>query len=381
MKLSSNIAYHQSSNISLKSCAKEKNSICTNNFDDFNLNNSYFLPNFNGLFYKKAEFQKANTIKEAELFGQKFLNVVRYCCFDNTNMLGAMNYINEGLLEAYNITKGKIKLPISIKSSSLDSAFASMDYMNSVLEINKDKFSANNIDSAIDAMLNMMMKDRVVLIDKNDDYVLNPILANKNSSEFFEKVNNVLIQDPDDLSYDEKLELMLNLRIFYTKTSLMNYFPTELMVKMLQGGCFGEISEKDVAEFKRNLEFYPQKSNFSHLLDILSKNNSINFNFDLDTNKFDIIFHELGHLQSRKLAMLPSVIEYRSPKDYPDELLEWINNPENLKIAYKVSPYACCGASEFVAEVYAKLLAQKELPDDVLELYNNLNAPKVKIYN
>ena len=58
MKLSSNIAYHQSSNISLKPCAKEKNSICTNNFDDFNLNNFYFLPNFNGLFYKKADFHK-----------------------------------------------------------------------------------------------------------------------------------------------------------------------------------------------------------------------------------------------------------------------------------------------------------------------------------
>ena len=56
----------------------------------------------------------------------------------------------------------------------------------------------------------------------------------------------------------------------------MNYFPTELMVKMLQGGCFGEISEKDVAEFKRNLEFYPQKSmDQKQLLNLIHKTSNL----------------------------------------------------------------------------------------------------------
>ena len=378
MKLSSNITYNQPLAPSKKPCTKKENQFCTNNFADFKQINSYFLPNFNGLFYKKVDFQKAKTIKEAEQFGQNSLDVVRYCCFDDRNLLGVMNYINEGLAQAYNITKGKIKMPISIKASSLDLAFASMNYMNGTLEINKNKFSADNIDNAIDTMFNSMLRDKVILIDDNDDYVLNPLLANEESSEFFEKVNNALIQDPSDLSYDEKLELMLNLRIFYTKTSIMNYFPVDLIVKMLKSGCFGEIGEKDISEFESSVEFYPQKSNFSHLFDVLSKNHSFSLDFDLNTNKFDIIFHELGHLQSRKLADLPSITDYKNPKDYPNELLEWINNPENLKIACKVSPYACCGASEFVAEVYSKLLAQKELPSDVLELYNKLKGPKIK---
>ena len=82
-------------------------------------------------------------------------------------------------------------------------------------------------------------------------------------------------------------------------------------------------------------------------------------------------------MQSLELFYQPDVGEFSSWEKYPKNLKEWLNNKDDLKAAFSVSPYACWGRGEFVAECYSWLLEGKKLPLKAQELYKKLDGPKV----
>lgn len=73
------------------------------------------------------------------------------------------------------------------------------------------------------------------------------------------------------------------------------------------------------------------------------------------------IWHELGHL-----------MHYRnSPSAYQTQMTL---SPSDTLIAGKVSGYAQDGMREFIAETFAALVLGRELPSDVLNLYQFLGG-------
>lgn len=81
-----------------------------------------------------------------------------------------------------------------------------------------------------------------------------------------------------------------------------------------------------------------------------------------------VIHHEVGHaLHARALGR----------QAFTDTLEKFDNMPD-LTTARKVSSYASSDKGEFVAEVYAALVAGRPLDDDVRLLYDRLGGPAVR---
>ena len=80
-----------------------------------------------------------------------------------------------------------------------------------------------------------------------------------------------------------------------------------------------------------------------------------------NVSPFHSIYHELGHLND-------SIVSGG-----------WLNQT-NIQVAGLVSRYAQNAPREFVAETYAKLIAGKKLPEEVIALYKKLGGPLVAGY-
>lgn len=95
------------------------------------------------------------------------------------------------------------------------------------------------------------------------------------------------------------------------------------------------------------------------------------------TTPFSTIYHEMGHLQDMKpRCNATQKYDYDYSK-YPQELKDWVDNEENIRIANKVSAYSTHGPGEFIAETFAKLIEGRKLSQEVMDLYRKLEGPAV----
>ena len=65
-------------------------------------------------------------------------------------------------------------------------------------------------------------------------------------------------------------------------------------------------------------------------------------------------------------------------KYYPD-LYEFLTNQHIQQTAGNVSEYAQSGIGEFIAEVYARMIGGKPVPEDVMALYRKYKGPELAI--
>lgn len=324
---------------------------------------------------KKILYQDAASVSMAKALGKKQLGIKEYTDFDSDS-LEAINYINRGLVLAKNSLRNKIRTPNYIDFAPLETARMSVKYNGGILTVNKNIYSHGGLTDEIVRMSKEMLKDEV-LIEAENEYLLNKNLSNEHSEEFLEFIKSEFCPDLSKLSYEQKLDLYYKLRAIYEQTSNLNRFPKDLIVKMFEAGCWGEFDDVDVEIFKEEIFSAPKEENFKTLFEFLKQFNCADFDFDFDTFKYRVIFHELGHLQNLELYNQFDVDEFSSWEKYPKELKSWLNNKEYLKIAFSVSPYACFGKGEFIAECYSWLLEGKELPAKALDLYKKFNGPKV----
>ena len=99
-------------------------------------------------------------------------------------------------------------------------------------------------------------------------------------------------------------------------------------------------------------------------------------NFD-KTTPFSTIYHEMGHLQDMKPRCNAKHKYGYDYSKYPQELKDWVDNEENIRIANKVSSYSTYGPGEFIAETFAKLIEGKKPSQEVMDLYRKLEGPAV----
>jgi len=110
---------------------KNKNSINNTNID----NKIYNIPEY-------IDFKNAQTFDEAIKFGKDNLGIFEYKNFEKNN-IDILNWINEGLVNVYNKTKGKAHIPHYIKYESMGKTDnhmtkAAMNAQSATLTINKD---------------------------------------------------------------------------------------------------------------------------------------------------------------------------------------------------------------------------------------------------
>lgn len=335
--------------------------------------------NFCGLFKaKKVDFKKAQTFQEAQDFGYNKFWIIKYVGFDD-NTVDIMNYINEALVSAQNAHQTTLRMPEFVDLRDLGTSLAKItNRAYSTLFLNSTIYSPDKIDDEIFRLFDAMTDDGVILNSK-DGSIINPLLSNEEADEFFKGVSYKLNSDFTALSYDEKIDFYSDLRKIYERTSSLNHFPKYVIIKLLEAGCWGEIKEDKIKSFEQSFMADKERSNFKQLFEFLESEGKAKTDFVLDLSKFNTIYHELGHLQSNRFDHCPAIYNYRNPKDYIPGLVDWLSDKEKMRAAFKVSPYACSGIGEFIAESYAWLLQGKELPKEALFLYNKLHGPKVQL--
>ncbi|MBQ4646532.1 MAG: hypothetical protein IJB79_04205 [Candidatus Gastranaerophilales bacterium] len=336
------------------------------------ISNAYYMP-FCGV--KNIDFKPAKTIGEAIDFGKRILGIAQYTDFSDES-LDVVNYINEGLCLIKNTTRLKPRLPRYIYFEEFGNVQMSSRYFaGGELIVNKNTYDVEELESEISRIFNELKKDEV-FFETSDGIFLNNEIVKPDFDEFF----NELLKKRDsidNLSYDEKIDLYNGIRVIYEKTSQLNRFPKDLIIKMLEAGCWGEFDEIDVALFAQEINSVSDDENFITLYKFLKDYKSLEFNIKNNSFKHKTLFHEVGHLQDMDIFYMASMGDYRDSRNYTKEMNAWLNDKEALKAAFEISPYACYGAPEFVAEAYAYLLAGKELPKNAQALYGKLKAPKV----
>ena len=346
----------------------------TQNFKECNFISypeNYYL-SFSGV--KNIRFEKAKTIPEAKAFGRKVLGVAQYSNFDN-EQLDVINYINEGLVALKNNSRTKQALPRYINLEECDKIQMSTRFTGSELTVSRNIYGAKEINSEIERIFTELRKDGV-FFQKGNNKTLNPDIAGEDISQFF----SVLCDKYDkigELNYDEKIDLYNDIRVIYERTSQLNRFPKDLILKMLEAGCWGEFDSTDVELFKDELSLCDENDKFITLYNFLKEYDKLDFGIKNDSFRHKTLFHEVGHLQDYDLFYSDSVGEFSSPKTYSKEIKRWLDDKIALKTAFKVSPYACFGKGEFIAEVYASKIQGKELSEDIEELYKKYRGPRV----
>lgn len=326
---------------------------------------------------KKLTLGCSNSIDEAKKIGEKKLGISQYDNFE-ADSLDLLNYLNQGLFLARYNSKTHVRLPRYVDLVSLENAQMTTRFFGGILSVNENVFSSAKIQDEILRISHEMIDDKV-LVFQNGKYSINKDLIYDEAQDFLQTLDMKFDGNLANLSYEEKIELYNSLRALYEQTSNLNRFPKDLIVKMFEASCWGEFEKDEVELFKAELFEADQSKNFSVLFEFLKEFGEVDFKFDFDIFKYRTIFHELGHLQNIDFFYEPAVDEFKNWDKYPKELRLWLSDKSAMKAAFEVSPYACFGKGEFIAECYSWLLEGRELPDKALKLYKKLKGPKVEL--
>ncbi|MBQ8635206.1 hypothetical protein IJ425_03540 [bacterium] len=309
------------------------------------------------------DFKPAQTMDEAIEFARKNFGIET---FDFGEDIELANWANEGLTNLNNKAKGKIHMPKSIYlSDELDEAMGSMSQSGD-LKINPKAFNTEN---------NMETINQVFKIMDTGNIPTGFLISKDSIRELIETYNLTKANPNYKFSRTEAHELaMLAENIItpfkYPMTVFQAISQDENLIKVLKKYNI----ELDITKFSKLTE----KEQTNYLSNIFS---TINIGDLVNTNlypkrfcsKFDILYHEMGHLQHYKNTSLFSQL-FGKFSDKSKQVAKFTQNPQMQKTASKISWYAQTHPSEFVAETYAKLCNGIKLPDDVMELYKKLNG-------
>lgn len=341
-----------------------------NSNKDVSYPNNYYL-SFGAV--KPIRFEKARTIGEAKDFGRRMLGIAQYTDFyDEFDDLNVINYVNEGLVELRNVSRLKPRMPRYIYLEECGNIQMSTRFFGGgELTVNRKIYSTNEIKSEICRIFAELKKDSVITGNE-----ISKDIGTSEIQAIFEECNEKFCR-LEELTYDEKIDLYNEIRIIYERTSQLNRFPKDLIIKMFEAGCWGEFDKTCAELFAQELKSCDNSENFKTLYNFLKTFGEPNFKIKNDSFRHKTLFHEVGHLQDIDIFFMSSAGEFSNYESYSREMKEWVDDKEALRAAFEVSPYACYGAPEFIAEAYAMLLAGKDLGENAKKLYKKLGGPKV----
>lgn len=319
------------------------------------------------------DFTAAATKDEAVKFGNQILGIKNYIGFEDGDVK-VLNWINEGLVNINNKTKGKAQMPPSIfydantftetiGENALAAAVPVSDsdkyadtIGNSILAINKKWFGnpAESIKEVIDANI----KTNVMKKTESGYELAEIFMKNDTLTGLLDKFEN------GALDFDGQILLFDTLRKYRMVLTSLVKSPLNTYKQIASG-----------KEGIKTMEAMPHDKQKATILKIL---NSPKFNVKIDVHNlktpFETIYHEMGHIQD-KVERVAAKGKFNSPSEYPAALKEWLDNCSNMEIANSVSVYAASGPGEFIAETFAKVMNGAKISDAAKQLYLKLNGP------
>ena len=385
---------------------------------------------------EKIDFKEATTLEEAIKFTKETLGIKDV---DKNFTLDALNIANKGLVEVSNANKGKLFMPPALRFEVPTGDREYIAYVVRNVEskefgnlvINKNYFEHSFLDKEL----------KECLYSEKGEKLFNFLPNNKISTQYFiggafavpdknlSKLITEYYKNPSSVSISDKQKLFYSFMEGDTRACRKIRSPLEALTKLKESDK--EFLEKNnIAINLEELSHKTTKEQSQYLQNIIQKmlDNKIQkttaYKLESPTST---IHHEMGHLQdfaknlkeldlkqwkfSWKEAWENSKQKVKTGEDnnrigieevdnrwgaiskenikklfdekpdkfkklYP-ELHEFLTNQEIQQTVGKVSDYAQVGIGEFIAETYAKMIAKKKLPDDVIALYKKYNGPEI----
>ena len=276
-----------------------------------------------------VDFQPAKTVQEAKLFAKEKLGVHIDCDLP----VDVLNYTNEGLCQLRNKAPKDFNIKW-IESNPIAGGYDAEALAQAILKDNKYgiiNLSSNyikNLDKTLSDFIGGEL-ERHALVNINGKLQYNKFFSKADISTEISELINKFKSNPTELSFKDKVKLHLGM--------------------------------SDIGEYMDRL-YIQHNGDVSKLAE----------NVKIISNPFHPIFHEQKHILHRikvkdKFTLLDN-IEILKQKGLDTSIYEeFITKYKD--IAAKVSEYATTSPSEFVAEVYAKLLSGAKFDNEVMSLY------------
>lgn len=350
--------------------------------------------------FKLAEhidFSPAKTVEEARYFARTHLGIKNY---HEEMPLEVMNWVNEGLVNVNNVTKGKAKMfdtigyvPMNTKEEALACAISAKDggEFGAIFNINKTVFE--NMNEHINTMLKQALDRKIMFKNKEGKLNLYNFYKNDEASADLLKGLNEFLEKPDKFSIIDKIQLYED---FASLAFAHESFYKAPMAKLKQLMKNEGIQETLLAHSKlpdlKQIEKLTTEQQRNVLVDLtntcLLSGDKLHLAYPKG-DKFRTIYHEMGHLQHENSIGVDMYAQMAKPEEcekwfgkVTDITNDFVNSKEKQQIANRVSGYASESPLEFVAETYRKLIniainGGEKVPDDVMALYSQYKGPVI----
>ena len=333
------------------------------------------------------DFAPAKTIEEAINFAKTNLGIKKY---SNNMPLDVMNWVNEGLVNVNNATKGKAKMPNIIRyEKNGEDEIAHMAI--GAAGIKRKEFSRltinsvyiERLDNNIEKWMQAFLDKRLIGKTKDGKLGLRKIFIADKDSNYGNWIKNLnkFAENPKNVSITDKMEIARGFTQMQDGLNQFAYSPRKIYDQL--------IKYKDCRKYLPNSTEFAKmstKEQSNCIWESIKKSGGLYVGLP-HINKFNTIYHEMGHLQHRHSAGLDLYKKMGAPAEcekmfgkVTDITKDFINSQEKQQTAFSVSDYAQTSPLEFVAETYAELIQStlhggKKLPDDVMKLYAEYKGP------
>lgn len=323
-------------------------------------------------FASHVDFTKASTMDEAIEFAQKNFGIKT---FDFGDDLEFANWVNEGLTNINNRYKGRAYMPKVIGFGNTKKEKSGKTIMGFAKDLdNEIRFNKSAFDRKALYKDFMSACDKVFHYDKKTGQIMARIPRTMSRSKFLElapvwdklKKNPKAFSRFELVSYHMKLEDATSIYMDPKSAMYMLLNNKSAMKKIKKAGL-----KLDPDEFLK----LSKKKQISFIEEIFRKANlNLTGGTTRSNSKFDILYHEMGHLEhANSTTLFDNLFGIISGRK--KALEKFTNNLEEQRIAGKISWYAQTSPKEFVAETFNVLMAGKKPSREVMELYRKYKGP------
>lgn len=328
-------------------------------------------------FAEHIDFKPAQTMEEAVEFAKKNFGIQN---FNLENDLEMANWVNQGLVNINNRFKGKANMPKNVifdekYFTRKPNAAAYCSGNGRTIAFNKEYFSDKLITKVkhnlelIFPEYNPEKHEFKNLVVHGEDTTI----KNKLAEHYFK-----LLENPDKYTRFDAMNAGMLFDDYVASIKFSEKNPTHWIKKCAENEKVKKLLENNgidlsVEKFNK-LSKDEQKEFMKKFHSLLIKNNVqlVGHASHRGNSKFDILYHEMGHLLHKMNTSLKERFWGRLSGKAEKAFLA---DSDKLKTAGKISWYAQTNPEEFVAECFNVLCAGRKLPDDVMKLYEYYKGP------
>ncbi|MBQ7126593.1 hypothetical protein IJO12_05860 [bacterium] len=341
---------------------------------------------------EKIEYKEAKTVDEAIEFTKKTFGIKHIIGKKQDITLDAMNYINEGLTNVANANKGKIFIPtfIDFDRKMSENTLAGIYllpqcYHFGTLSINPSFFNKEKLAKNIIFDLKMVSPRNF------------PVKYN--TSPKYNELFNKAKSDINSLTTSELRYIFDVQQEFFQKGVSIEKSDTTAALKIFKTELENANIKFDIDEINKIKDKKLRFEKVSNILKEYQDKTGKTLTCNIDVSPHETLYHEIGHAMDLAKNYKTYIKEFTETRQdhfvsifNSDMMKLFKENPEKFKLKYpkafefltnqdvqstanSLRFYSATGIGDFIADVYAKMIAGEKLSDDVLALYKKYNGP------